>query len=404
MAQGSPTQAIIRACTINGKPVAAAIRSMEVSSSIFSPFHTLKLVLLDAQNISDALYENGVPIRIVYTSGDGQKVREFDFLSSVNMGGTKISNPVAGGVSIEGVSEEFFNLTSKRHTGSYRGQPGTSVVEKIHKEVSKTSLSTTASRGLLGQYEDYHIRNKSAISAINETRSLLTDARYNSGAYTYFYDNEGNMILKPLEELMDNADGPQFTQAPLTGLFDSRLAFNIFSSKKDALGAGTDTLGAAYKNSVQLGTKVNEGYDWGTGRYTPTREQRVQERRTPGTTTTQYQVSNTSSMNYRFSHDSKQADDGGKKNLDSKAAEKRIKDLVQQGSMTINVPLGGGLQTTVGKGLNMKLNGEGGMNVGNRSRDGGRSFIVASTDKIFMGDAGIQGMTAIQTSSGGRTS
>lgn len=307
MASGLPTQASIRVCSINGMTVTSAIRFLEVSSSIFSPFNTLKLALTDAQNISDALYENGVPIRLVYTSGDGKQVREFEFLSASNMGGTKTSNPVAGGVMIEGVTEEFFNLTSKRHSGSYKGQPGTSIVEKIHKEVSKSSLSITASKGLLGQYEDYHIRNKGCWSAINETRSLLTDQKYNSGAYAYFKDNTGSMCLKPLEELVDNADGPTFTQKPLTGMFDSALGFNIFSSTKAGMGKGSDSLGAAYKHTRQLGTKTDEGYDWGEGKYTPVKENQVRDPRTPGTTTTKYQVANTGSINYRFSHDTKQA-------------------------------------------------------------------------------------------------
>lgn len=401
MATGLPTQASLRVCSINGMTIVSAVRFVEVSSSIFSPFNTVKIALTDAQNISDALYENGVPIRLVYTSGDGKQVREFNFLSASNMGGTKTSNPVAGGVVLEGVTEEFFNLTSKRHTGSYKGQPGTGIVEKIHKEVSKASLSTTSSKGLLGQHEDYHIRNKGSWSAINETRSLLTDQKYNSGAYTYFMDNTGGMILKPLEELMDSADGPTFTQKPLTGMYDNALQFNIFSSKKEGMGKGSDSLGAAYKHTNQLGTKADEGYDWGEGKYKPVKEQNVRDPRTPGKSSTQYKVANTGSINYRFSHDTKQSQDGGAKNLDSRAAEKRMKDILKQGTMTVNVPLGGGLQTTVGKGLNMNLNAE---IAGQKSRDGGRSFIVASTDRIFMGDAGVQGMTAIQTASGGRTS
>lgn len=401
MSNGSPTQANIRKLSINGVSVASAIRSMEVSSSIFSPFNTIKLVIFDAQNISDALYENGVPIQVVYSAGDGSKVREFEFLSASNMGGVKASNPNSGGFVLEGVTEEFFNLTSKKHTGSYKGQPGTGVVEKIHKEISKTSLSTTTSKGLFGEYEDYHIRNKGSWTAINETRSLLTDQKYNSGAYAYFIDNEGSMHLKPLEELVDTADGPMFTQRPLTGMMDRGMAFNIFSSKKSGMGKGTDSPMAAYKNTVQVGAKANEGYDWGEGKYTPTKETKVPERRTPGTTTTQYQVSNTASMNYRFNHDSKQSQDPGGKSLDAKAAEKRMRDLLKQGTMTMNVPLGGGMQTTVGKGLNMNLSGE---TAGQKSRDGGRAFIVATTDRIFMGDAGIQGMSAIQTASGGKTS
>ena len=201
---------------------------------------------------------------------------------------------------------------------------------------------------------------------------------------------------------MDNSDGPMFTQKPINGMYDPALAFNIFSLEKSASGTGTDTLGAAYKNSVQLGTKANEGYDWGEGKYVPPKESKVPERRTPGKTTTKYQVANTSSINYRFSHDTKQNDDGGAKNIDSKAAEKRMRDMVTQGSMKMNVPLGGGLQVMVGKGLNTQLNNESGGR--GKSRDGGRAFIIATTDRIFMGDAGIQGMTAIQTSSGGRTS
>jgi hypothetical protein len=404
MAVGSPTQVSLRVCTVNGASIAQAIRNIEVSSSVFAPFNTCRLVLTDTQNISDALYENGVPVRLVYSAGDGKGVREYTFLSSSNMGGTKTSNPVAGGVVLEAVSEEFFNLTSKRHSGAYKGQPGTSIIQKIHNEVSKAPLTTTTSKGLLGQYEDYHIRNRNALDAIRETKSLLTDNRYNSGSYTYFMNNKGEMVLKPLEELMDNADGPMLTQRPLTGAFDSALTFNIMASSKTAGGKGTDSLGAAYKNSVQLGTKADEGYDWGEGKYTPSREQRVRNMSTPGQTTSQYQVSNTSSINHRFSHDTKQNDDGGNKNIDSKAAEKRLRDMAQQGTITAMLPLGGGLQLTVGTGANMKLNGEAGPNMAKASRDGGRTFILASTDYIFMGDSGVQGKTSIQTASGGRTS
>ena len=251
MATSAPHQVILRDVTVNGVSISQSIRTMSVSSSIFSPFNSTRLIITDASKVSDALYESGVPIRAVYTSADGKTVREFDFLSHSNRGGQKGDNPKTGGVEIVGVSEEWLKLATEKHSGSYKNQPGTEIIKKIHKDVSKKSLNASASKGVLGQSEAYHIRNETTGNAIHQTRNLLTHAQYNSGAYAYFMDNSegGQMHLKPLEQMMAEADGQRFSMTPSTGAFDSDAGYKIFSMQKMSSNSNH------VKTQNQVGTK-----------------------------------------------------------------------------------------------------------------------------------------------------
>lgn len=400
MATSSPNQVILRDVTVNGVSVAQSIRMMSVSSSIFSPFVSSRLFITDASQVSDALYESGVPIRCVYTSGDGKTVREFDFLSHSNRGGQKGDNAKTGGVEIVGVSEEWFKLTTEKHSGAYKNQPGTEVVKKIHQQVSKKSLNASASKGILGQNEPYHIRNETTGNAIHQTRNLLTHAQYNSGAYAYYLDNNGEMHLISVEEMMSKADGQQFSMKATTGAFDSGAAFKIFSMQKMSSNSNH------VKSQMQVGTKSKEGKNWHTHDYTPppAQGQKIREMNTPGRTTTQYQTQKPATTNYNRTWNANLGDDpaGQGSDLETKSANRRIKDIVQQGLVRVNVPIGGGLTTTVGKGINLDIGSESGLENASKSPDAGRALITASTDYIHMGDNGLTGWTAIDSSTGGR--
>lgn len=400
MATSSPNQVILRDVTVNGVSIAQSIRMMSVSSSIFSPFASSRLFITDASQVSDALYESGVPIRCVYTSGDGKTVREFDFLSHSNRGGQKGDNAKTGGVEIVGVSEEWFKLTTEKHSGAYKNQPGTEVVKKIHQQVSKKSLNASASKGILGQNEPYHIRNETTGNAIHQTRNLLTHAQYNSGAYAYYLDNNGEMHLISVEEMMSKADGQQFSMKATTGAFDSGAAFKIFSMQKMSSNSNH------VKSQMQVGTKSKEGKNWHTHDYTPppAQGQKIREMNTPGRTTTQYQTQKPATTNYNRTWNANLGDDpaGQGSDLETKSANRRIKDIVQQGLVRVNVPIGGGLTTTVGKGINLDIGSESGLENASKSPDAGRALITASTDYIHMGDNGLTGWTAIDSSTGGR--
>lgn len=400
MATSSPNQVILRDVTVNGVSIAQSIRMMSVSSSIFSPFVSSRLFITDASQVSDALYESGVPIRCVYTSGDGKTVREFDFLSHSNRGGQKGDNAKTGGVEIVGVSEEWFKLTTEKHSGAYKNQPGTEVVKKIHQQVSKKSLNASASKGILGQNEPYHIRNETTGNAIHQTRNLLTHAQYNSGAYAYYLDNNGEMHLISVEEMMSKADGQQFSMKATTGAFDSGAAFKIFSMQKMSSNSNH------VKSQMQVGTKSKEGKNWHTHDYTPppAQGQKIREMNTPGRTTTQYQTQKPATTNYNRTWNANLGDDpaGQGSDLETKSANRRIKDIVQQGLVRVNVPIGGGLTTTVGKGINLDIGSESGLENASKSPDAGRALITASTDYIHMGDNGLTGWTAIDSSTGGR--
>jgi hypothetical protein len=79
-----------------------------------------------------------------------------------------------------------------------------------------------------------------------------------------------------------------------------------------------------------------------------------------------------------------------------------INALIMQGSTLINVPLEGGLKSIVGKVINLELPSETGDGPAKKSTHGGKHLVIAQGEYLNVGDSGMMGTAAIQTSSGGQ--
>lgn len=410
---GTYSKAVIRKAMVNGVDMTNNIRQLYVGSSILAPYMVSKLLMMDGSRIQDALYESGVPVSLVYSSGDGSTVREIELVSMANLGGMKLESNRMGGAEFVAISQSYFNMQGE-HTSAHQNIPACEALKKLHKEVdSRASLNVAKCKGMIADQEPFHLRGVKLGQGVNNIRGRMTDEKYKSGAYTYFMDLNGEYHSKPLEQLADEAGqgGPTFSQYVGGKSFiadQRRMAFNIFSMQK---GGPSSDYGSDNSSKWQSATKqrggdkppTEAGFNWSSLEYKkPTeKDHDPSSRKTQGDTKWAGEKPKAPQMvNHSFMYDQNQ-----KKNPDFEgdiANQNVMSKISMQGSVLANMPMEGGLQCMVGKGCNLDIPSEVGEGGFSKSSAGGAQLIVAQGEYIFLGDNGMQGVVSIQTSSGGK--
>lgn len=400
-------QAFINKCVINNVDVTAHVRQLYVSSSILTPYIIAQLTIADMTKLQDALYEPGVPVSIVYGAGDSTILREFELVTMGNMGATRAENNRVGKTEITAISKCYFDLQAE-HNSFHQNVPASEVFKKLHKElVPGTDVTVTKTRGLIGDREPFHLRGMKLGRAINTVRNRMTDEKYKSGAYVYYVDQNNNYHCKPVIELFETARGPRYYQRVAGHSFlreQDQLAFNIFAMKQGSSGeTGADNATDYQSVLKQRGGGVGEGWDWATATYSAPKAKDYDTANvaTPGKTTWRGSVAETAgTVNHRFNYDSNQ-----KITEDFEvdiANRNMIKALIMQGSTLVNVPLEGGLQSYVGKGVYLDIPVNVGDGDGMTSLTAGQHLVIAQGEYIIQDKKGMSGVAAIQTSSGGK--
>jgi hypothetical protein len=406
------TQAVIKKCSIDNVDISLHVRQLYVSSSIFTPYITAKLSIVDVSMIQDALYEPGLPVSIAYTGGDSSIVREYNLVTMANMGGAKEVNNRAGKTEIIAISRCYFDMQNE-HSSYHQNIPTSEVFRKLHNElVPGSNINITKTRGLIADIEPFHLRGIRLGRAINLVRNRMTDEKYKSSAYLYYADQNSDYHCVPAEQLFDTASGPRYTQkvAGISFLKEQdTLAYNIISMKRGSTpsGSGSDDA-TTYKNlQRQRGGATNEGWDWASGTYTApsSKSYKLSSTKTPGSPGDNIMTSRgadaaAGTVNHNFMIDSNQKSSA---DFESDVANKNIiSALMMQGSTLINVPLEGGLQSYVGKGCQLDIPSDIGDGDRNKSLYGGQHLVIAQGEYIFQDNNGTMGIAAIQASSGGK--
>lgn len=409
---GEYSKATIRKFMVNGIDLSQTIQRIYVGSSIMTPFVYLSAGITDTSKIQDALYEPGVPLEIVYTTGSGKVIIEPQNLVTLgNRAGFKVGGNRAGGTEIVFVSKSYFAL-QQEHTSFHQNVTADKVLEKLHKELdSSAPLTVTKTKGMIADQEPLHINRVRLGQGINLVRSRMTDEKYKSGAYTYFQDLEGNYFAMPIEEIFDKSQsgGPQFTQymGGQSWLSDQqRMAYNIFAHRKGGTGneQGSD-FSADYQSTLKQSgqDKPKTGFDWGSMTYTPpsAADFNPADRKTPGSTEWKGDKSKIPNMvNHKFNYDANQKT---AENFEhDKARQNVIAAIASQGSMTVNVPLEGGIEAKVGKGCNVDMPGEVGVGSYAKSSSAGSHAVIAVGHYLTMADQGVAAYAALQLASGGK--
>jgi hypothetical protein len=409
---GEYTKGSIRKFMVNGIDLGQSVRQIYVGASVMTPFVYVSAVVTDASRIQDALYEPGVPLEIVYTSGSGKTIIEPQNLVTLgNRAGFKLGGNRAGGSEIVFVSKSYFAL-QQEHTSYHQNVTADKVLQKLHKELdASASLTVTKTKGMIADQEPLHINRVRLGQGINLVRSRMTDEKYKSGAYTYYQDLEGNYFAMPIEEIFDKAQsgGPLYTQFMGGKSYineQGAMAYNIIAHKKGGTGSeqGSDFSGDYQSTLKQTGQdKPKTGFNWSTMQYTPpsSSDFTLGDRKTPGATEWKGDKPKIPSMvNHKFNYDSSQKTSENFEH--DKARQNVIASIASQGSMTINVPLEGGIEAKVGKGCGIDMPGEVGTGSYAKSSSSGSHAIIAIGHYLNTGDTGVAAYAALQVASGGK--
>lgn len=401
-------QAIVRQIMVNGVDITQSLKMLYTGSSILTPFQFGKLHISDASQIQDALYESGVPIKLVYTAGNGAVMRELSLLSMANRAGNKSDNNRSGLTEISAVSESYFNMHND-HTSYHQNITASDALQKLHKELdSKGSLSVTKTKGMIADREPFHLRSVPLGKGINMIRGRMTDEKYNSGAYTYFCDHEGKYTAKPIEELFASAAGPTFTNKMGGTNFlkdEATMGKNIHSFEKGGMGqdSGSDNAAQYRQFLKQKGGDSGTGFNWQTMKYKAPSAKDYTQGAMPGKTNWQGpQAKTATNTNQKFNYDPNQKK---QEDFEGAQANQKVKAAMSiQGSMTVNLPLEGGLGVKVGQGCYLDIPGEVGDQGYSSSSAGGQHLVLAQGEYISMGDDGLTGTSSLHTASGGKKS
>ena len=395
----------IRKLQINGIDQTQNIRELYTGTSILTPYQMCNLSLVDASLIQDALYQSGIPIKIVYTAGDNSIVREYEFLSVARYKGNKINANRGGWIQIAGVTKSFFNLDNE-HSSYHQNITASEALKKLHKEVDPSKdLNVTKTKGMIADIEPFHLRAIKLGRGVDIIRNRMTDDKYRSGAYTYFQDQNGDYWSKPLEQMFDEIDGPTFTHNVKGTSFinDQRyMAKNIFSLKKGSTNAyGPDNV-ANYDNArFQRGGKNDTGLDMSNYGYKSDsyEEQDLNRTGVPG----KNQLSNDIVSN-QFNPVSWDPNQKSQKDIEVDVANKNVMAMIAlQGSLTFNVPLEGALECLVGKGCYIDMPAEVGDYQYKKSADGEKHLVIAQGEYLkFSKNEQMRAFASMLTASGGR--
>ena len=236
----------------------------------------------------------------------------------------------------------------------------------------------------------------------------MTDEKYKSGAFVYYQNQLGEYYCSSVEKLFDGSGGPTFHQRmPGVSFLQEQdsMAYNIIALKKGDADAGYGTDNALNYQSAtrQRGGTPNTGFDWASMSYVrPTAaDYDLTARAAAGKTTWKGDKGHdaASMVNHKFDFDKNQK--SGEDYEGDRNNKNAITALIMQGSTLINVPLEGGLKSIVGKVINLELPAETGDGPAKKSTSGGKHLVIAQGEYLNVGDSGMMGTAAIQTSSGG---
>jgi len=355
----TPGEARIRSVSLNGLDLSPYVYELSISESIFKPFRSAELIIIDNNNIAKQLKLKGnEDIRIAFDAGSG-KVYEAKMKVVSPEGANYSQNMRFQGFKLNAVSESFFRNKTSTVQKSFKNITGTDAIKKIHEEYKLGgSLNATASKGFIGENEPYIVSNLNPFDAIQGIRTRINSEKYKTGAYAYFEDADGNFTLKPLEELFDTLQAQaRLTHKPTMGEnFKDMYAqgYNIIGFQEGAsFNSGTrfditDVLNA--RKSAKVST-----FDTVQAKYQEGKVKDPQEAKKAG----YYNVNdNYGTQDPRSTtlipHDKRLE----KNNVQAEksADEQRFIQEVKNGpAATIQVMLDSGINCTVGKGVNAKL-------------------------------------------------
>lgn len=403
----TPGEARLRQITINGSDLTPYIQELSISESIFKPFRSAEMVIIDNNNIAKQLKLQGnEDIRIAFDAGYG-KVYETKMKVVSPENANYSPNMRYQTFKLNAVSESFFKNKTNTVQKSFKNITGTDAIKKIHDELKLGgTLNMTASKGYIGENEPYIISNLNPFDAIHGIRTRLTSDKYKTGAYTYFEDADGNFILKPLEELFDTLQAQvNLTHKPTMGENFRDMysqGYNIIGFQEGAsFNSGsrfdiTDVLNARKSAKVSTFNTLEAKYQEG-------KIKDPEEGKKAGNYYVRDTYNNEGPRSTTLIPHDKRLEKNSMQAEKSDKEQRFIQEVKNGPSCTVQVMLDSGIKCTVGKGVNAKLSQPVGDMTAFSSGDqlGGDMLVINLKHIIKFDDSKPKATTTMELAKGG---
>lgn len=228
-----PTEALqaqVRKFTIGGINLKLLWHTIEVEALMNAPFHKMTFTAMDTTELSKYVYEDGVPVSLVFGDTFGNVIRDFKFVTMGQGESSSLENGRAGGVTIRCITEEFYKM-QENTSQTVKGMTRDGVMSgMLHKLVSGGGLDVEGTLGLIGEKEPFLISNKTVGSSI---RSLLGEMVPSGGSspspFVYGKKLDGSHLCKSVIGMFSGSGGPVFGQAVKGGRFPDDFSHNIYA-------------------------------------------------------------------------------------------------------------------------------------------------------------------------------
>lgn len=229
-----PTEALqaqVRKFTMGGINLKDLWHTVEIEALINAPFHKMTFTAMDNTDISKYVYEDGIPVHIVFGDTFGNVIRDFKFVTMGQGESSSLENGRAGGVTIRCITEEFYKLqenTSHAVKSMTRDGFMTGI---LHKLVSGGGLSVEGTLGLIGEKEPFLVSNKTVGSTIKSLLSEMVPAGGSAPSpFLYGKTLEGDHLCKSVIGMFTSGSpGIVFGQAVMGTKFPQDFSHNIYS-------------------------------------------------------------------------------------------------------------------------------------------------------------------------------
>lgn len=234
--------------TVDGEDLLEVMVEAKMYQSILRPFIVCDFILRDFDGIGNRLkLIGGEPVSFKCFSREGLPIRWDGFVTK-QTGEIDIDQRRLKGTIITATNQAYIRNDINKVTGSWRNIPGSSLIAEIHKKYlgGEPIHRIAPSLGMIGEKEPFILRNERPFDSIAKIRYAITSSAYSkSGAYTYFRDIDGYVLL-PLEQLFAEAgrNAPKYIERETIGSFAAdvfKTNDNILDFKSMTTFGGTGT-------------------------------------------------------------------------------------------------------------------------------------------------------------------
>lgn len=206
---GQPTKCAVRSFSVNGVQMSGSVINVKLFESICKPYLTASAIIIDDRDYINTLdIKGGETVSFSLVADGGQEYNATLYILKVKDEKSNQSGR-AHIYQFEMIGREYFGDRANLVQQAFKGIVGTDAIQKIHSQFIGGPLSVIIpSAGLLFQKNSHVISSSKPFKAIDDLRRMLVYPGVSTGSSVYFRDKD-NVKLAPVEYLFNTMSPTQ---------------------------------------------------------------------------------------------------------------------------------------------------------------------------------------------------